>query len=212
MYNAYYTKHQRNFARSEHGKALATVFDDAATGQKGGLVQCLSQSHYKEMTMFDMTLPQNLGVLAIQHETLPVDTLQSVGQAAGAELPSIGQIGDDGSRPPAKLLANAVPATLDVASALPDVPLPGFGQGASEGSRPPPKLVGNAMPATLDAAGAVTGAESPNFGQGSNGGQRPPPKLVGNAVPATLDAAGAVAGTELPSIGQGMDGGPRPPK
>jgi hypothetical protein len=131
VYNAYYTKHQRNFAHSEHGKALVTVFDDAATGQNGGLVQCLSQSHYKEMTMFDMTLPQNLGVLAIQHEAVPVDALQSVGQEDG-----------NGPWPPTKLAMAVQADTYNLTSehgAGGGLPAPSVGQEDGNGPWPPKK-------------------------------------------------------------------------
>jgi hypothetical protein len=134
--------------------SMQRIFAVAPTAPNGGLIQCLSQSHYKETTMFDMNLPQNLGVLPVQHETLLVDALQSVGQEAG-----------NGPWPPAKIVGG-------------DLALPSVGQGQDGGPWPPAKIVGCAGPvakvefANLFDAGAV----APSVGQGEVGGPRPPTK------------------------------------
>jgi hypothetical protein len=118
--------------------SLQRIFAVTPTAPNGGLIQCLSQSHYKETTMFDMNLPQNLGVLPVQHETLHVDALQSVGQSDGdgplptkladgsGPAPSVGQAAGGGPRPP---------QNLDAAGQV----FPSVGQSEGGGPWPPAK-------------------------------------------------------------------------
>jgi hypothetical protein len=118
--------------RKKTAISVQRIFGVAPTAPNGGLIQCLSQSHYKEMTMFDMNLPQNLGVLPVQHETVPVDALQSVGQAAGGGPCSPQSLAATGAILPTLLVS--------LVSICDQSPIfPSIGQGNGGGPYPPPK-------------------------------------------------------------------------
>ncbi len=73
-------------------------------------------SNDKDMTMFEIILPHDLGVLAVQHEGVLDGTMMDVGQGPGG-----------GSIPPQKLTIGLPTTSLEV------------GQGPDGGPIPPPK-------------------------------------------------------------------------